>query len=106
MNLKPLSNIHSLTEILKKRQKKLFCAFVDFEKAFDLISRLYLWQKLLANNNINEKFFKIIYQMYQGIKYFICVKNEISDLFSCNIGVRQGENLSLLFSLFSNVLDN
>jgi hypothetical protein len=100
-----LFNIHSLIEILKKRKKKIFCAFIDFQKAFDLISRTYLWQKLLQNN-INGNLKKIIYQMYQGIKSCICTKYVTTELFPCNIGVRQGENLSpVLFSLFLNDLD-
>ena len=26
-------------------KKKMFCAFVDYSKAFDFVDRTYLWQK-------------------------------------------------------------
>jgi hypothetical protein len=37
-------------EILKNEKNKMFCAFIDFEKAFDKILRDGLWYKLLLNN--------------------------------------------------------
>ena len=59
--------LHALTEILKSRNKKLFCAYIDFQKAFDSVWRIGLWMKLLGNS-INGKCFKIIYNLYQNIK--------------------------------------
>lgn len=41
--------------------------------------------------------------MYKGIKSKVKIGQHLSDFFMCNIGVRQGENLSpFLFSLFIN----
>ena len=46
---------------------------------------------------------KLIYNLYQNTKACIKLNNSISASFNCNIGVRQGDNLSpLLFSLFIN----
>ena len=46
---------------------------------------------------------KLIYNLYQNTKACIKLNNRISSSFNCNIGVRQGDNLSpLLFSLFIN----
>ena len=83
-------------------KKKLYACFIDYEKAFDTIDRAALWGKLLETN-INGNVFKVIFNMYENAKS--CVKNEtmISGIFACNMGVRQGENLSpLLFSIFLN----
>lgn len=45
--------------------------------------------------------------MYKGIKSKICINGFSSDLFTCNVGVRQGENLSpFLFSLYINDLED
>lgn len=60
-------NLYALTEILKAKNKKLFCSFIDFSKAFDSVWRIGLWMKLLGNS-INGKIFRVIYNMYQNIK--------------------------------------
>jgi hypothetical protein len=52
---------------LKNKKKKLFCAFVDFEKAFDTAWRDALWYKMLLNN-INGNMYQVIFNMYQNIK--------------------------------------
>ena len=88
------------------RKKKLFCAFVDFEKAFDKVWRDGLWHKMLTNN-ITCKMWTLIKNMYQGIKSRIVHDNEISAYFMCNNGLRQGENLSpFLFSLYLNDVED
>lgn len=107
--------LNSLIEILRHHKKKIFCAFIDFSKAFDSVWRFGMWQKLL-NNNIKGNFFRVIYNMYGNIKSCVQIKHvtensespyEQSDFFECNIGVRQGENLSpILFSLFLNDVES
>jgi hypothetical protein len=43
----------------------MFCAFIDFEKAFDKVWRDGLWYKLLLNN-MNRNMYNIIVDMYSG----------------------------------------
>lgn len=86
--------LFSFFEILKSKKKKLFCAFVDFEKAFDTVWRVALWYKLLLNN-INGKMYNVILNMYNDVKSCINYNNCKSAYFSCDIGVRQGVNLFL-----------
>ena len=82
--------------------KQLFCAFVDYSKAFDFVDRTYLWQKLLESN-VNGKVLNVIRNMYKNAKSHVSVKNVLSDSFPCQVGVRQGENLSpLLFAIYLN----
>ena len=84
--------------------KKLYCAFIDYKKAFDSVNRVYLWQKLM-NNNIDVKVFRIIHNLYANAKSCGRIGNSKSTSFSSNIGVRQDKNLSpVLFSLFLNDL--
>ena len=40
--------IHALIEYLRVRKLKLYCAFIDFTKAFDNVWRVGLWGKLLS----------------------------------------------------------
>ena len=61
-----------------------------------------MWQKLLSCD-INGKILNVIKDMYSKTKSCIKKGDLLSDYFPCNIGVRQGDNLSpLLFALFIN----
>ena len=95
-------NLHTIIQLCFAKGKKLYCAFVEFAKAFDTVWRKALWFKLL-NSGITGKCLNIIVDMYNGIKSIIELNGNISDTFLCNVGVRQGENLSpLLFAIFLN----
>ena len=89
-------SIFTLFQILKSKKKKLYCAFIDFEKAFDSVWRDGLFHKLLLNN-INGKMYNIIFNMYTSVKSCISYNNHTTGYFNCEIGVRQGENLYLFF---------
>ena len=94
--------LNCLIYFYKARYEKLFCAFIDYMKAFDLINRAILWSKLIQNE-INGKFITVIFNLYFNAKSAVRQGDFISDFFPCNIGVRQGENLSpVLFSIFLN----
>ena len=94
--------LHSLIELYLARKKRMYCAFIDYRKAFDLVDRSSLWCKLIANG-INGNVIKVVYNMYENAKSCVKVNGATSELFTCNIGVRQGENLSpLLFALYLN----
>ncbi len=82
----------------------MYCAFLDYNKTFDTIPRVHLWSKLLASN-INGKILDVIRNIYSSAKSYIRHNNISGDPFCCNIGVRQGDNLSpLLFALYINDL--
>ena len=88
-----------------KQHKKLYVGFIDYEKAFDSVWQSGLIYKLYQYG-VKSKFFKVIKSMYSSIKS--CVKTDessITEMFSCNKGIRQGDGLSpVLFSLFMNDL--
>ena len=107
-NYSTIDNIFTLFsffQIIKLKKRKLFCAFIDFEKAFDKVWREGLFYKMMLNK-INGKMYNVIINMYDSIKSCISYNNCISEYFDCANGVRQGENLSpFLFSLFLNDVD-
>ena len=45
----------------------MFCAFIDFKKAFHTVYRNDLWHRLLLNN-INDNMLNVIVNMYEGTK--------------------------------------
>jgi hypothetical protein len=102
-----LFTLHAIIDIvLSKKKGRLYCAFLDYEKAFDKVNRSLLWQKLL-DHNVNGKVLEVIKNMYSNAKSCVMVNKEVSDFFVTDTGVRQGENLSpLLFALFLNDLKN
>ena len=84
------------------KRKRVYCAFIYYRKAFDFIDRCSLWSKMIAMG-INGRLLNVIRNLYKNAKS--CVKNDgkMSQYFQCNVGVRQGENLSpLLFAIFLN----
>ena len=97
--------LKSLIDIFLHKKKKLFCAFVDFKKAFDTVWRSGLWIKKISFG-ITGKLFNVIRNIYNNIKSCVQENGQKSDYFSCYTGVRQGENLSpLLFALYLNDLE-
>ena len=90
---------------VKNGKQKLYCAFVDYKKAFDTVWRSALWHKMLKSG-ITGKLLNVIVNMYNNIKSCVNLDGKLSDYFVSYNGVRQGENLSpFLFSLFVNDLE-
>ena len=97
-----LFTLYAIIDILLAKSKRLYCAFLDYEKAFDKVDRIFLWQKLL-DQKIEGKILIVIQNMYAAAKSCVMSNSVPSEFFSISIGVRQGENLSpVLFSLFLN----
>lgn len=98
-------SLNALVELFKSQKKKVYCAFIDFSRAFDSVWRIGLWKKLLESS-VNGKMLRLIHNMYEGIKSCISIQGDNSPFFACECGVRQGENLSpLLFALYLNDLE-
>ena len=94
--------LHAIIEYYKNKKGRVNCAFVDYSKAFDRIDRASLWVKLLKNG-VNGKVLQVIHDMYKNAKSCVKSCDKISDFFSCDMGVRQGENLSpVLFAIYLN----
>ena len=99
--------LHSVISKVLGSGQKLYCVFIDYEKCFDKINRLFLWQKLITEN-VSCKLVKAIKSMYLTVKSCVRYKSFFSEFFSSSIGLKQGDPSSpLLFMLFVNdIIEN
>ena len=89
-----------IEKVVKKNKKKLFCAFIDFKKAYDTVDREKLFQRL-RTLGINGTFLKNIMALYEKPSYNIKLKEGYLDPIFSNLGLKQGCPLSpMLFNLY------
>ena len=87
-------------EMRKHEGKPLFCAFIDFKKAYDSIDRQLLW-KCLAGMGVHGECMDTLQRMYEAASMQVRIGGRISSSFTAEAGVKQGDPLSpLLFGLF------
>jgi hypothetical protein len=85
-----------LIDIYLSKKKRLYCSFIDYQKAFDSINRTALWRKLLAHS-IDGKILKVIHNIYDKAMSCVKVNNALSDTFVSCLGVRQGGKFTPIF---------
>ncbi len=84
----------------------IFCAFIDFSKAFDKVERSILYDKLVLCG-LSHNMLRMIINMYSKIRSKVKTSAGISDTFLLQNGLMQGECLSpTLFSLYINDIVN
>ena len=98
--------LKSAIEWHKSKAVPLYAAFVDFQKAFDMVWHDALIFKLLKMG-IGGKFIKVIMDIYSNISSCVKVGDKRTTFFSCLKGVRQGDGLSsTLYNLYINDIVN
>jgi hypothetical protein len=102
-----IDHMFSLMACVQKQlslNRKLYAAFIDFEKCFDSIERNLLWP-ILLKHGIKGKLFRCIKCMYSSVKARVRCGSTLTDVIACSKGVKQGDICSpILFSLFINEL--
>ncbi len=98
-------HIYVLKTIITKYTKnkgKLYAAFIDFKKAYDLVNRDILLSNL-QNYGIGGKMWASIKAIYSKVLYSIRTSHNTLDPITSNLGLKQGCPLSpLLFNLYIN----
>ena len=102
-----IDHIFTLMSCIQKQfsmNRKLYVAFIDFQKAFDSINRQILWA-ILVKAGVKGKLYNCLKSMYLNVRARIRSGNKLTDYIRCTVGVKQGDVCSpILFSLFINEL--
>ena len=94
--------LKTLIDFYKLHKKPLFACFIDFRKAYDIVWREGLFFELIQNG-CSKNFVRILLSMYSSVKYKVKLSSGSTPVFSSNIGLKQGCNMSpSLFNVFIN----
>jgi hypothetical protein len=90
----------------KAKKKPLYCCFVDFKKAFDIVPREVLWQ-VSVGFGVEGCFLRCLQAMYaKDIVRINHPSESVTTSFRCQQGVKQGCPLSpLFFGLYLDALE-
>ncbi len=106
-NYSTIDHIFTLLALVQRQllnHGKLYVAFIDFKKAFDLVDRSCLWA-VLRKNGVRGKMYRAIKSMYDVVKTRVRAGGDLTQDFMCPRGLKQGDICSpILFSLFINEL--
>ena len=74
--------LHSVINkiIMVEKNRKLFCTFVEFRKAFDLVYRNGMWYKFI-NRGVSCMIINMLQAIYKSVKFCVRIKGCLSDLF-------------------------
>ena len=101
-------HIYVLSSIIRNRKangQNTYCAFVDFQKAFDWVSRDLLLYKLQDSFDIHGRLFNNLSTIYSSSVSKIKLNGKLSPSFDVTSGVKQGDIISpILFSMYLNDL--
>lgn len=80
-------------------KQSFYCIFIDFTKAYDSLDRKRIW-KVMEKQGIPKKLIKMASLSVQDSKCKVKVEGQVSEAFSVDTGVRQGDGISpILFNI-------
>ncbi|CAK1581002.1 unnamed protein product [Parnassius mnemosyne] len=82
-------SLRMITEKLLAANQKIFCAFVDLEKAFDKVVRKKMWE-LLPGYGVDGRLLRAVQSLYCDCKACVRVGHDLSPMFSVQTRVKQG----------------
>ena len=72
--------LKTLIDLYLNKRKRIYCCFIDYKKAFDNVSRVSLWTKMLSLN-INGQILNVIKNLYSNAKCYIKMNGKLSNVF-------------------------
>ena len=102
--LTQIFTLRIIIEIMKKTKRKLYIGCFDIEKAFDKVSRLILFKKLIKAG-VGYLMLGALKTIYIGTSCILDMNGKKSHKFPTKCGIRQGApSSSILFIVFINDL--
>lgn len=97
--------LRHLIDSSRVHKKPLFCAFIDFSKAYDRVDRALLW-RCLKSCGLHGRALHTIQAMYESVQMCVRAGGKMGYPFCYDIGVKQGCPLSpLLFGILIDRLE-
>lgn len=75
-----VSSLKNLTETRQKRKLSTFCAFFDFKKAFDLISRNLLCERM-NSSGVRGRMFNALKSLYTSVNFCVRINGFLRNVF-------------------------
>ncbi|MCO5601437.1 hypothetical protein L7F22_055559 [Adiantum nelumboides] len=101
-----LVTLRILMEESHLKGKGLYCCFVDFKKAFDMVPQENLW-KHMKELQVSNEYMHEIFHIYEKVVCQVRMDEGILEFFTGTIGVKQGCPLSpTLFGLLIDELEH
>lgn len=91
--------LQSLINKTLKQKRRLYCCFIDYKKAFDLIDRSNLWSKLIKQG-IQGKMLKIIKSLYENVKSCIKYNGFLSEYYKIQSDYFRGKYYRLYCTVY------
>src|SRR6266853_4742151 len=85
--------VRQVQEKVLEGNGKLYCCFVDLEKAYDRVPRELIWW-CMRKRGVPEKLVRIVKEMYEGARTAVRVSGGVSEEFYVTVGLHQGSALS------------
>ena len=86
-------------------KRPLFCAFIDFSKAYDRVDRALLW-RVLRGCGLHGRALSTVQAMYESVRMQVRMRGKLGPAFESGVGVKQGCPLSpLLFGILVDRLE-
>ena len=99
--------IFALKQVMEKyreKEKGLYVAFIDIEKAYDRVPRPEVW-RCMREKGVNEKYVRLVQDMYDGAESNVNSCIGPTEQFKIRVGLHQGSALSpYLFDLIMDVI--
>lgn len=73
---------------LLAKSQKVYCAFVDLEKAYDRVVRNELWS-VLSLHAVNGKLIRVLQSLYENFSACVKIERAYTEWFISQTGVRQ-----------------